>query len=452
MKLNKIFAALMLMMAVAFAACTPKNPPTGPAGPGQGGGDTTNVTPPVTGDAPDTVGWNIPADALTIAQAREICAKLESGATTGTKYYVMGYVKKLHSKHATGVADFGNAQFYMEDVKGANSRDDFMAYQVYGLNGSKITNPEAVAEGDFVVLYGELTNYNGTYETVGKGAAHIWKSTNPLLTDNGNGNQGDNGNGNQGDNGNGEVTGAGTRENPYTLADVAALGSPATKAWVKAYIVGQIKGGANNMSASTAEFSAPFTANESGTNTNLLLGATASVSNVDEATPLQLPSGDLRTALNLIQNEGVLGQEILVYGSLEKYFGAHGIKTPEYAEVGGQKIGIDPDVEQSEPEAKVVTVAEFNAAPEAKDVYYELTGTIGGTINTTYGNFDLTDETGTVYVYGLTKEFIAVGSTQNDKSYSSLGLNEGDKITIRGFRGSYNGKIEVMGAYFVKKH
>jgi hypothetical protein len=108
-----------------------------------------------------------------------------------------------------------------------------------------------------------------------------------------------------------------------------------------------------------------------------------------------------------------------------------------------------PDTTE-EPEAKVITVAEFIAAPEAKDVYYELTGTIGGTINTTYGNFDLTDETGTVYVYGLTKEFIAVGSTQNDKSYSSLGLKEGDKITIRGFRGSYNGKIEVMGAYFVK--
>ena len=107
-------------------------------------------------------------------------------------------------------------------------------------------------------------------------------------------------------------------------------------------------------------------------------------------------------------------------------------------------------VTPEEPEAKVVTVAEFNAAPEATDVYYELTGTIGGTINTTYGNFDLTDETGTVYVYGLTKEFIAVGSTKNDQSYASLGLKEGDKITIRGFRGSYNGKIEVMGAYFVK--
>ena len=125
--------------------------------------------------------WNIPAEAIDVLQAREICAGLASGATTGTKYYVMGYVKKLHAKHESGVSGFGNAQFFMENVKGANSSEDFMAYQVYGLNGEKITDPNVVAVGDFVVIYGELTNYNGTYETVGKGAAYIWNSTNPLI-------------------------------------------------------------------------------------------------------------------------------------------------------------------------------------------------------------------------------------------------------------------------------
>ena len=125
--------------------------------------------------------WNIPAEAIDVLKAREICAGLASQATTGKKYYVMGYVKKIHNKHASGVADFGNAQFFMENVKGANSYDDFMAYQVYGLNGEKITDPNVVAVGDFVVVYGELTNYNGTYETVGKGAAYIWNSTNPLI-------------------------------------------------------------------------------------------------------------------------------------------------------------------------------------------------------------------------------------------------------------------------------
>ena len=248
--------------------------------------------------------WNIPAEAIDVLQAREICAGLEADVPTTKMYYVMGYVKRVSSKNTETVSQYGQARFYLENVKGANSEEEFDAYQVYGLNGVKINNPDVVAAGDFVVLYGPLTKhqYEGgdvAYQTPGKGAAYIWNSTNPKLH------------------------------------------------------------------------------NDTGT------------------TP----------------------------------------DTPETPE---------------EPEAKVVTVAEFNAAPEATDVYYELTGTIGGTINTTYGNFDLTDETGTVYVYGLTKAFIAVGSTQNDKSYSSLGLKEGDKITIRGFRGSYNGKIEVMGAYFVK--
>ena len=248
--------------------------------------------------------------------------------------------------------------------------------------------------------------------------------------------------------------GQGTLESPFTADDVIALnGSKTGVYYVEAYIVGQIAG---KSLTDNAEFTAPFSGstNDDGSvnayNTNLLIASAAGVTDVAKCVPVQLPSGALRSGLNLVENPDMLGQKILIYGSLEKYYGAPGIKNPSYAKVGDKKFGIDPSVEQKEPEAKVVTVAEFIAAPESTEVYYELTGTIGGTINTQYGNFDLTDETGTVYVYGLTKEFIAVGSTSNDNSYASLGLNEGDKITLRGFRGSYKGKIEVMGAYFVK--
>ena len=427
----------MLIAAVAFAAC--EGPEINIDGPGPKPNDKDTTT--VEGAAPDTTGWNIPAECLTVAQANAICAELESGATTGTKHYVKGWVKKLASKHADGISQFGNALFYIVDEKG-NTDEDFYAYQVYGLNGEKITNPDAVAVGDYVVIYGELTNYNGTYETVGKGAAHIWKSTNPALG----------GNGNTGNNPT-ELVGNGTYENPYTANDVLLLNnSNAGNYWVKAYIVGQI----NGKSISGAEFNAPFSgsSNDDGSvndyNTNILIANSADEASSNNCVPVQLPSGALRTGLNLVQNPDLDGQEVLIYGSLEAYFGAAGIKTTSYAKVGDKEFGVNPNVEQTEPTAKAVTIAEFNAAPEATDVYYELTGTIGGTINTTYGNFDLTDETGTVYVYGLTKEFIAVGSTSNDKSFASLGLKEGDKITLRGFRGSYNGKIEVMGAYFVK--
>lgn len=97
-----------------------------------------------------------------------------------------------------------------------------------------------------------------------------------------------------------------------------------------------------------------------------------------------------------------------------------------------------------------ITVQDFLAAPESSTQKYQLTGTISGTINTTYGNFDLVDETGTVYVYGLTAKELGYGAS-NDKSYATLKLAAGDKITIIGYRGSYNSKIEVVSAYFVSK-
>ena len=395
----------------------------------------------------DTTGWNIPAECLTVAEAREICSQLEDGATTGTKYYVKGWVKKLTSQHEAGISQFGNALFYIVDSKD-NTEEDFYAYQVYGLNGKKITNPDAVAVGDYVVIYGELTNYNGTYETVGKGAAHIWKSTNPALS----------GGNTPGTDTPIEVVGDGTMENPYTANDVLLLNnSNAGNYWVKAHIVGQVS--SYSLSGSS-EFDAPFT---SGTNadgeptgymTNVLIADAADESTPDNCVPVQLPAGAVRTGVNLVQNPKNDGLEILLYGSLETYFGVTGVKSTQYAKIGDKEFGVNPNVVQKEPTAKVVTIAEFLAAPESPEVYYELTGVISGLSAggnaVVYGNFDLSDETGTVYVYGLTKEFIAVGTTSNDKSFASLGLKDGDKITIRGFRGSYAGKIEVYGAYFVK--
>ena len=131
--------------------------------------------------------WKIPAEAIDVLQAREICSKLSAGATTGTQYYVMGYVKKIDSNHATNVSRYGNASFYLEQVKGANSTEDFYAYRVYGIDNLKITHPNTIAVGDFVVLYGELTKYQKNasstpiYETLDR-EAYIWNSTNPLIS------------------------------------------------------------------------------------------------------------------------------------------------------------------------------------------------------------------------------------------------------------------------------
>ncbi len=109
----------------------------------------------------------------------------------------------------------------------------------------------------------------------------------------------------------------------------------------------------------------------------------------------------------------------------------------------------DPDPDPQPGEIKKVTVAEFNAAAESNDVWYQLSGTVknlkDGDI---YGNFDLEDETGSVYVYGLLSE-----KGGEKKLFQELaaakGIKNGTKITIIGNRGSYKDKIEVLNAYFV---
>ena len=99
------------------------------------------------------------------------------------------------------------------------------------------------------------------------------------------------------------------------------------------------------------------------------------------------------------------------------------------------------------------TVAEFLAAAE-DDTWYMLSGTISDivmdkedpTIQSPYGNFNITDETGTVYVYGLTVAPVA----KNDKSFPSLDLKEGDVVTLIGKRTSYGGVPQVGGpAYYI---
>jgi hypothetical protein len=65
-----------------------------------------------------------------------------------------------------------------------------------------------------------------------------------------------------------------------------------------------------------------------------------------------------------------------------------------------------------------------------------------------YGNFDLTDATGSVYVYGVLST--KGGAKQKfQELVTAHNIQNGTTITIIGNRGSYNGKIEVMNAYFV---
>lgn len=110
----------------------------------------------------------------------------------------------------------------------------------------------------------------------------------------------------------------------------------------------------------------------------------------------------------------------------------------------------EPEQPEQPEQPEVTSIADFlNAEVPAEGeepTWYTLTGKITNIANTTYGNFDLTDETGTVYVYGLT----ATQVESNDKSFSTLGLRENDVVTLKGTRAVYQGTAQVGGpAYYV---
>lgn len=93
-----------------------------------------------------------------------------------------------------------------------------------------------------------------------------------------------------------------------------------------------------------------------------------------------------------------------------------------------------------------VTIAQFLEKSTSDTAWYKLTGTISDITNTTFGNFNITDETGTVYVYGLTKTQVS----SNDKSFASIGLKEGDIVTLIGTRAEHDSSAQVGGpAYYV---
>lgn len=93
-------------------------------------------------------------------------------------------------------------------------------------------------------------------------------------------------------------------------------------------------------------------------------------------------------------------------------------------------------------DAEQLTIAEFISRADANTVY-QVTGTVGAIKSDKYGNYDLTDETGTITIYGT------LTSTGEAQKFSSLGVKEGDKITLQGTYTLYNTTHEIKDAIYV---
>lgn len=369
----------------------------------------------------EPAGSGTAEDPYNVAAIIEQTASLADGEffNNSENVYVTGVV--VETKEVS--AQYGNATYYIAD--NAKSADRFYVYRGKLLDGASVAAETDLEVGDSVTVCGKIKNYKGTLEfDQGNYLTYIKK--------------GDGSEQSGGGSGSGSGQGKGTADSPYNVTAALSAAS-GTGVYVKGFIVGSIDGKATT----DAKFSA-----ETATASNVLIAASADETDITKCMPVQLPTGAVRTALNLVDNAGNYKKEVTLYGNIEKYFSVTGLKTVTYAILDGTEIGTKPDGGSTGgDEIKAVTVAEFNAAPESTNVWYKLTGTIKNLKDgDLYGNFDLEDATGSVYVYGLLAE-----KGGEKKKFQELvtkyGLVNGSKITIIGNRGSYNDKIEVTNAY-----
>ena len=113
--------------------------------------------------------------------------------------------------------------------------------------------------------------------------------------------------------GNGGVSGGATEI--LTVAQ-AMLSAGKEDVWVSGYIVG------GDLTSASASFGQPFKSK-----TNILIGPKSTTSSRDACLSVQLPAGDIREALNLVDNPGLLKARVKLRGDIvEAYYGLVGIK------------------------------------------------------------------------------------------------------------------------------
>ena len=408
--MKKLFYSMFMLAAMlSFTACEDVPAPY----------DIPNASGGESGDDADysaAAGSGTLADPFNTTAILKLASELDADAQSDQEYYFKGKVVSVTEQFGT---QYGNATFYMSDD--GTTKNQFYVFRALYFNNKKYTSGTTLKEGDEVVVCGKVTNYKGnTPETV-QGSCYVYSI-----------------NGTGGGGGSSAET-IGTIDNPKSVSDVVTI----------------INSMADNQTSNELYYVKGTIKQIKTTDENIAKYKNIDYIITDGKTDITVYHGR-----NLDNTEFTgpgqinVNDEVIVLGNLQKYVNANtGAVTPELAQ-GNYIVKLTKGSgggggETPSTDAKKVTVAEFNAAEVNDNVWYQLTGTVENLKDgDLYGNFDLKDETGSVYVYGLLSEKGGEKKKFQDLA-AAKGINNGSKITIIGTRGVFNDKIEVLNAYFV---
>lgn len=360
-------------------------------------------TPPDTGNEEEVItpqGSGTLEDPYNVAAAQALIQTLGADVQS-EEIYVKGFISQIDDISPVPETTYGNATYWISDQKGSTA-GQLEIYRGYSLGGEKFTSKDEIKEDDEVIVFGKVVNFRGSTPEFTTGSSIY--SLNGKTADEGGGN-----------------TQPGGEIKKVTIAEFNAA-AESNDVWYE--LTGTVKNLKDGDQYGNFDL-------EDETGSVYVYGLLAE------------KDGEKKKFQDLVAAKGIKeGSKITIIGTRGSYNEKIEVMNAYFVSI---ESGGTPDTG-----VKTVTVAEFNAASESNDVWYQLTGVVKNLKEgDQYGNFDLEDETGSVYVYGLLSE-----KGGEKKKFQELaaakGIKEGSKITIIGTRGSYNGKIEVMNAYFVK--
>ena len=400
---------------------------------------------------------------------------IKAGTQGEGEYYVKGIVCKIDEIST----NYGNATFYLSDDGSFVDGKWLEVYRGLWLNGGNFTKGDEFSVGDELTIAGVLIDYKGTPETKEKTAYvvsinkslikvdEVPEENIPI------------------DGGNFDIKltckGDGIKVNIPNEAkswlSVVGIATSGTTATVT-FNAQPNKGGdrSTGLTFSTTSGGKTYSAAASVAQDGAIIDATIAEFNAAPVGDTQYRISGIVTKLE--QDSEKYGAnlyikdatgETYIYGTTDaagtvKTLASFGAKEGDIVEFVGKrgehsgKAQIAKAVYQWHKAVSIKTAAEANAMADdnAKDPknYIMLTGVVTKPTAAgrkwdiaTYGNFDLVDETGDVYIYG-----VSTGWKGETKKFGTLGVNEGDTITIVGYKTSYTDKDgnfnnEVVGMY-----
>lgn len=407
---------------------------------------------------------------ITVAEALKVIAEYPDGSPVSR---VRGIVCKIQEISTS----YGNATFYISDDGKFEDGKWLQVYRGLWMNGASFTKGDEFTVGDELVIEGVLMDYKGTPETKEK-AAYVIEINKSLIKVDSlsiNDRQFDFV----------PIEGAEVVANLTCKGNGISVNVPSeVQSWVSitginttdgkvTFNVAPNKGGDRSatLTFSTTDGQKNYTASAT-------LAQKGAILSVSIAEYLAAAEDDTQYRISGIitkvaQDSEKYGANLYIQDATGKVYiygttgadgniqtlAAFGAKEGDIVEFVGKRSSYNGTPQMAKGQFqwfKTVTPMDaagvMNMADDDKNDpqnYIMLTGTVtknSGYEIAPYGNFDLVDESGSILVYG-----VSTGWNGETKKFDTLGVKEGDVITIIAYKTSYKGNPQVVGMYVSHK-